>query len=137
MLVLVSGALSMVAHGPVSAPDVRADSASLRPSGLTGPTLSISTANLSGATRVALFAEWGPSVCAVASGWYRWSLAEPASTQTLAGRHGLAPSTVSEHLTILHQAGLITRRRHRHEVMYAQTRLGTDLAEAGDPDGRS
>ena len=56
------------------------------------------------------------------------SLAEPASTHTLARRHGLAPSTVSEHLTVLHQAGLITRRRHRHDVMYEQTSLGSDLA---------
>ncbi len=62
------------------------------------------------------------------------SLAEPASTHTLAGRHGLAQSTVSEHLTVLHQAGLITRRRHRHEVMYEQTRLGADLTGPGDPD---
>jgi DNA-binding transcriptional ArsR family regulator len=56
------------------------------------------------------------------------SLAEPASTHTLAGRHGLAPSTVSEHLAALYQAGLVTRRRYRHEVMYQRTPLGTELA---------
>ncbi len=85
MLVLVSGALAMVAHAPAAALDVRADSAPLRTSGPAGPALSISTANLSGDTRVALFAEWGPSACALASGWYRWSLAEPTSVAFLEG----------------------------------------------------
>ena len=65
------------------------------------------------------------------------SLAEPAATGTLARRHGLAPSTVSEHLTVLNQAGLITRSRHGHAVMYKQTPLGSDLAGAGGPDSRS
>jgi len=64
------------------------------------------------------------------------SLAEPASTHTLARRHDLAPSTVSEHLTVLHHAGLITRRRHRHTVIYQQTPLGTELAD-GDHNTRS
>jgi DNA-binding transcriptional ArsR family regulator len=59
------------------------------------------------------------------------SLAEPASTRTLARRHGLAPSTVSGHLGTLHGARLITRRRHRHEVVYQQTRLGAGLAHGG------
>ena len=59
------------------------------------------------------------------------SLAEPASTHTLARRHELAPSTVSEHLAILNHAGLITRRRHRHTVLYQQTPLGTELAHGG------
>jgi DNA-binding transcriptional ArsR family regulator len=58
------------------------------------------------------------------------SLAEPASTHTLARRHGLAPSTVSEHLSVLRAAGLIARSRHRHSVMYEQTPLGSDLAGA-------
>jgi len=61
------------------------------------------------------------------------SLAEPASTHTLARRHELAPSTVSEHLTVLHGARLITRRRHRHAVLYQQTPLGTLLARDQQP----
>jgi len=61
------------------------------------------------------------------------SLAEPTSTHTLARRHQLAPSTVSEHLTALHQARLITRRRHRHAVLYQQTPLGTLLAHGQQP----
>ena len=59
------------------------------------------------------------------------SLAEPASTGTLARRHDLAASTVSEHLAALRSARLITGRRHRHAVMYQQTRLGADLAAGG------
>ena len=61
------------------------------------------------------------------------SLAEPTSTHTLARRHQLAPSTVSEQLTALHQARLITRRRHRHAVLYQQTPLGTLLAHGQQP----
>jgi DNA-binding transcriptional ArsR family regulator len=59
------------------------------------------------------------------------SLAEPASTHTLARRHGLAPSTVSEHLSALRDARLVSSGRHRHAVMYQQTRLGAALADAG------
>ena len=59
------------------------------------------------------------------------SLAEPASTHTLARRHSLAPSTVSEHLSALRDARLVTSRRQRHAVMYQQTRLGTALASGG------
>jgi hypothetical protein len=59
------------------------------------------------------------------------SLAEPASTHTLARRHRLAPSTVSEHLAVLHHARLITRRRHRHAVLYQRTPLGTEIANGG------
>jgi len=43
----------------------------------------------------------------------------------------LAPSTVSEHLTVLHHARLITRWRHRHTVLYQQTPLGTELTTGG------
>lgn len=62
------------------------------------------------------------------------SLAEPASTATLARRHQIAASTVSEHLAVLHGAGLISRRRHRHAVLYQQTPLGAGLA-GGDRNG--
>jgi DNA-binding MarR family transcriptional regulator len=60
------------------------------------------------------------------------SLAEPASTHTLARRHELAPSTISEHLAILHRAQLITRKRHRHTVLYQQTPLGTELVNGSE-----
>jgi DNA-binding MarR family transcriptional regulator len=61
------------------------------------------------------------------------SLAEPASTHILARRHELAPSTASEHLAALHNARLVTRRRHRHAVLYQQTPLGTALANGSQP----
>jgi DNA-binding transcriptional ArsR family regulator len=59
------------------------------------------------------------------------SLAEPASTHTLARRHELAASTVSEHLAALRDARLVSSRRQRHAVMYQQTRLGAALAAGG------
>jgi DNA-binding transcriptional ArsR family regulator len=59
------------------------------------------------------------------------SLAEPASTMTLARRHALSPGTVSEHLSVLHGAGLITRLRQRHTVFYRLSALGTDLTSGG------
>ena len=55
------------------------------------------------------------------------SLREPATTTTLAGRHDLAPATVSEHLAVLRGAGLITARRDRGQVFYATTGLGDSL----------
>ena len=40
------------------------------------------------------------------------------------------PSTVSEHLAVLHRAGLVTRRRYRHSVVYQQAPLGAQLTQA-------
>lgn len=62
------------------------------------------------------------------------SLAEPASTRTLARRHELAPATVSGHLAALAGAGLASRRRTGREVLYGLTELGerlTDTAGGG------
>lgn len=56
-------------------------------------------------------------------------LAEPATTAALAARHGLAPSTVSAHLSALEGAGLLARRRAGHEVRYRHTPLGRALTE--------
>ncbi|WP_329458166.1 ArsR/SmtB family transcription factor [Streptomyces sp. NBC_01497] len=52
----------------------------------------------------------------------------PASTTELAHRHGLAASSVSEHLAVLRGAGLLTSRRHGHQVLYERTDLGRRLA---------
>jgi DNA-binding transcriptional ArsR family regulator len=63
-------------------------------------------------------------------------LDRPASTATLAARHGLSPSGTSKHLTAMRDAGLITGTRRGHEIRYARTRLGTELyraAATGDP----
>jgi hypothetical protein len=54
-------------------------------------------------------------------------LAEPATTTALAARHGLSASGVSAHLAALHGAGLVGKRRHRHEVRYGRTALGDAL----------
>jgi DNA-binding transcriptional ArsR family regulator len=40
-------------------------------------------------------------------------------------RHGLAPGTVSEHLTVLRDTGLVTGQRQRHEIRYRRTAMGT------------
>ena len=57
-------------------------------------------------------------------------LDSPASTQFLAHRFALAPGTVSEHLTILRDAGFVVGERHRHEIRYRRTELGTAAANA-------
>ncbi|MER7888887.1 DUF5937 family protein [Micromonospora sp. NPDC094482] len=51
-------------------------------------------------------------------------LDEPASTTTLAHRHALAAGTVSEHLSVLRDAGFVAGERHRHEIRYRRTPLG-------------
>ena len=55
-------------------------------------------------------------------------LAEPASTATLSARYGLGPSTVSAHLSALHDSGLLAKRRRGHEVRYRRTVMGEALA---------
>ncbi|MEV0977262.1 DUF5937 family protein [Streptomyces sp. NPDC049915] len=54
-------------------------------------------------------------------------LAEPASTTELAHRLGVTPGAVSQHLTVLYDAGLLTRTRTGRIVHYARTALGDDL----------
>ncbi|NUR32248.1 MAG: winged helix-turn-helix transcriptional regulator [Catenulispora sp.] len=51
-------------------------------------------------------------------------LDEPASTTRLAHRHALALGTVSEHLAVLRDAGMVVGERHRHEIRYRRTGLG-------------
>ncbi|MEV0678591.1 DUF5937 family protein [Actinosynnema sp. NPDC050436] len=55
------------------------------------------------------------------------TLNRPAGTTELARRLGLAPSTVSGHLTALRAAGLLATTRHGHEVHYHRTGLGDAL----------
>jgi DNA-binding transcriptional ArsR family regulator len=40
---------------------------------------------------------------------------------------GVSPGSVSDHLTVLHRAGLVTRRREGRRVIYARTARGDDL----------
>ncbi|SEF28808.1 Helix-turn-helix domain-containing protein [Amycolatopsis pretoriensis] len=55
------------------------------------------------------------------------SLDRPAATTELARRHGLAPATVSAHLTALRGAGLLASERRGHRVLYRRTELGDAL----------
>jgi DNA-binding transcriptional ArsR family regulator len=54
-------------------------------------------------------------------------LDRPASTTDLAGRLGITPGAVSQHLSVLHDAGLVTRARVGRTVLYARSDLGTRL----------
>jgi DNA-binding transcriptional ArsR family regulator len=54
-------------------------------------------------------------------------LDRPASTLELARRLGVSPGSVSDHLTTLRRAGLVTRRREGRRVVYARTATGDDL----------
>ncbi|MEU8762158.1 DUF5937 family protein [Streptomyces sp. NPDC048659] len=56
------------------------------------------------------------------------ALEEPAGTTALAHRLGLAPSSVSAHLSVLRAAGLLGARRYGHQVLYERTALGIALA---------
>jgi DNA-binding transcriptional ArsR family regulator len=56
------------------------------------------------------------------------ALAEPGSTTAPARRYGLSPSTVSEHLGALRDAGLVSAARGRHQVLYERTPPGIALA---------
>ena len=60
------------------------------------------------------------------------ALDEPASTTSLAHQHHLAPATVSEHLTVLRAAGLVVGERHRHEIRYRRTDIGSALTRGGE-----
>lgn len=55
-------------------------------------------------------------------------LAQPASTTDLAYRLGVTPATVSQHLAVLHEAGLVTKARSGRSVLYARSTLGDRLA---------
>ncbi|MGW7450907.1 DUF5937 family protein [Streptomyces sp. NPDC054787] len=61
------------------------------------------------------------------------ALDEPATTSALAHRLGLAPSTVSAHLKVLHAAGLLISARHGHQVRYERTPLAIALTTGGPP----
>ncbi|WP_407561267.1 DUF5937 family protein [Streptomyces sp. 184] len=81
----------------------------------TGPEAAQTLARLLGAGRATVLA----------------ALVEPASTSALARRLGLAPSSVSAHLSVLKAAGLLTSHRERHRVLYERTPLGVALAAGG------
>lgn len=63
------------------------------------------------------------------------ALDEPSTTTALAHRLGLAPSSVSAHLTTLRNSGLLTARRYGHHVLYERTPLGIMLSTGGTDTG--
>jgi len=56
-------------------------------------------------------------------------LAHPASTTELAYRLGITPAAVSQQLSVLYAAGLLTRARSGRTVLYARSALGDRLAD--------
>jgi hypothetical protein len=58
------------------------------------------------------------------------ALADPASTSALARRMSLTPGAVSQHLAVLADGGLVTRRRLGREVLYRRTAVGDALVSA-------
>jgi DNA-binding transcriptional ArsR family regulator len=64
-------------------------------------------------------------------------LTEPATTTALAHRHAVAAGTVSEHLSVLRDAGFVIGERHRHEIRYRRTALGTAVADRGPGGNRA
>ncbi|UUV31873.1 winged helix-turn-helix domain-containing protein [Amycolatopsis roodepoortensis] len=59
------------------------------------------------------------------------ALTESVTTTALARRLSMAPGAVSQHLKVLHDTGLITRRRTGREVFYARSALGDTLCANG------
>ncbi|MFD8638731.1 DUF5937 family protein [Streptomyces zaomyceticus] len=59
------------------------------------------------------------------------ALAEPMGTTALAHLLGRASSTVSAHLSVLRDAGLLTSRRYGHQVLYERTPLGIAVSQPG------
>ena len=52
----------------------------------------------------------------------------PQTTTHLAERLGAAPSSISAHLKVLYDAGLVSRNRQGKQVLYVCTELGRNLA---------
>lgn len=58
-------------------------------------------------------------------------LESPASSTELAGRLGVTPTAVNQHLRALRAAGLLTSARHGRSVLYLRSDLGDQLVDAG------
>jgi len=56
-------------------------------------------------------------------------LDRPAATLQVARRLGVGPGAVSDHLSVLRRAGLVTRRREGRLVIYARTAQGDTLRD--------
>jgi hypothetical protein len=58
-------------------------------------------------------------------------LERPAATLELAGRMRVSAGGISDHLSVLRRAGLVTRRREGRRVVYARTMVGDTLCGPG------
>lgn len=71
----------------------------------------------------------------VHQGGHAQRLAEPCSTTTLARRMAVTPGAVSQHLSVLRNAGMITCSRAGRSMLYRRTRSGDMLVAASNPPG--
>jgi DNA-binding transcriptional ArsR family regulator len=62
-------------------------------------------------------------------------LEEPLATIEIARRLQVTPSAVSQHLRVLHRAGLLTSTRDGRQVLYRRTSIGDQLADPGSATG--
>lgn len=81
----------------------------------TGPAVATALVRLLGTNRAAILT----------------GLDAPTTTTALAHRHALAMSSVSAHLAVLRDAGLLASRRYGHQVLYERTPLGVAMATGG------
>ncbi len=59
-------------------------------------------------------------------------VADLAATRfALAGRFGVTPGAVSQHLAVLYRGGLVDRQRSGRTVLYQASELGLALLRAG------
>jgi DNA-binding transcriptional ArsR family regulator len=58
------------------------------------------------------------------------ALRSPATTSALARQLAVTPGAVSQHLGVLHRAGLLTRQRSGRSVLYQASDLGLALLDA-------
>jgi DNA-binding transcriptional ArsR family regulator len=63
--------------------------------------------------------------------------ASPMTTSALAAVSGMSMATVSEHLAVLRDSGLVSSDRHGREVHYRATRVGRALIEANPEQSRA
>jgi DNA-binding transcriptional ArsR family regulator len=63
--------------------------------------------------------------------------ASPMTTSLLAAVSGMSMATVSEHLAVLRDSGLVSSDRHGREVHYRATRVGWALIEANPEQSRT
>lgn len=64
------------------------------------------------------------------------ALTSPMTTTALAREFGVSPSAISQHLSLLHRGGLLTRQRSGRMVLYQTSELGMALLTSPTPGQR-